>query len=96
MDAAAIRAIIKDFDKDWIPMHSPGRGHPARVHNVRPAQGLERCCACVCNDIQSGMIYCGRLAEVMADVVDAEGCIIAYCEYHKRRMRDHEEATSDS
>lgn len=89
--AERVREIIKEFSKDFIPYHPGGPyGHPVQgVSNVREARGLERCCACICEDIQSGMIYCGDLADVVADVSNMDGCIVAYCSQHKNRMKEH-------
>lgn len=96
MSPEQLRSIILDFSRDWVP-YSPDVGldqHPVKkVKNIRPARGLERCCACTAHDPQSGMIYCGRLAVVMADVVGQEGCITALCAYHERRIDDFEVET---
>lgn len=89
MNAQQVREIIKEFGRDWIPFMA-NHGHVIEgVRNIRPAVGLERCCACGSYDIQSGRIYCGDLADIVADVTNLEGCIVAYCKRHSGRMDDH-------
>ncbi len=91
MTREEVRALIKDFKRDWIPSSDGLHGeHICRdkIINVRSAQGLERCCHIVGNDYQSGPIYCGDLADFIADVKDMKGVIVAVCAYHKRKSWD--------
>ncbi len=91
MTREEIKALIKDFKRDWIPSSDGLNGkHICRdkIINVRPAQRLERCCHITGTDDQSGPIYCGDLADYIADVVGIEGVIVAVCAYHKRKSWD--------
>lgn len=103
---SVVRRIVKEFQRGWCPYSAGGTVgvHAGRVKNVRPAAGLERCCYCVCHDPQSGTIYCGDLADVVADVVTGKsrcggdekpmgGYVVAYCEAHRGAMRKHRQET---
>lgn len=73
------------LEYDYIP---PGK-RTWKVKNVRPIQAgvFARCGIAVTNDIQSGPIYCGHTATLMADSVDNPGGLAFSCAWHKEDFK---------
>lgn len=86
MTKTQVRELIREFDRGFIPMSGGLAAHGSQtVENVRHTEGLERCCARVGDDDQSGPIYCGDLADFVADVKGHEGVRVALCRCHAGR-----------
>lgn len=86
------RELIRNWKRDYIPSGSPVRS----ICNLRPATGLERCSVAVGDEIQSGPLYCGELADVVADVSGKLRCHIAACNRHKDSLEDLERTDKDN
>lgn len=72
------------MSEDFIPNGSIA----GKISNARPVpEGcFGRCCRQVGDDIQSGPLYCGDRAVVMADA--GEGKIVYACKQHEARFRE--------
>lgn len=73
-----------DLNHDFIP----GKEWVDDPVDLRPPDGFYRCCVQTSNDIQSGPIYCGDRATLVADQRDRPGLTTAVCKRHERRLRD--------
>ena len=83
IDREAAQAIVERLtNPDFIPGGMPVR----KVSNVRPNLGGYRCCFQTCEDVQSGPIYCGEAATLVADS-ERKGYIIAACSRHEDDLK---------
>ncbi len=76
---------------DFVP-----RGKSAnQARNVRPVGGLKlRCCYPTGDDIQSGPIYCGDRATLVADC-EHPGQLLAVCARHEEAVRRMAKRTAE-
>lgn len=85
------RALEDYLERDYIPENAIDGGRcPMRedrndLINVRKAIPGMRCANQTADDSQSGPIYCGQPASIMADSLKYPGMFYAMCRRHQRQ-----------
>jgi hypothetical protein len=86
MSTQNLRQIVEGLQEDYIPNGEEVDEESAknlRFRRVREDE-IYQCCCQTSRDIQSGPIYCGKLADYVAETVDSEGiyAVVAVCKKH--------------
>ncbi len=71
-----------ELETDFIPDGGPIKS----ISNIRETSLFYRCCLVIGNDIQSGPLYCGDRATIIADT-DNPGFLIAACKRHEEYLQ---------
>jgi len=69
----------KQLQRDFIPGGKAVNIRTLRFRRTESDEEVHQCCRQTSYDIQSGPIYCGKIAEYIADTADGH---VALCEVH--------------
>lgn len=78
------------LESDYIPKGGP----VTKIANLRPANHFAQCGAVIGDDPQSGPLYCGDRATLLADSIDENGRVdglIAVCKRHETGLKEMEQ-----
>jgi hypothetical protein len=81
-DKEVIDELIEFLDPDHIPPDAKPSPGEDDIINIRKAPVGMRCSTTIGDDIQSGPIYCGKVANVIADSKKYPEMIYAMCKDH--------------
>jgi len=85
------KQLAKDLQGDYIPGGLPVDLIDCTDWRRTAKDEIRRCCCTLGDDIQSGPIFCGDIADFVA--TSPRGCLVALCETHTpRRYREAGEA----